>query len=113
MKSWQKPFIYAGSVWQPVSFDNGWLVVKAKKLDEPEEGNSPAPIVKKARRAEADRNEWLWDQYANSEKTCEAIMREAKTKGWTINSNSHLLQCVDNHCADNEIPITRRNPTTT
>jgi hypothetical protein len=71
---------------------------------------APAPVTK-VPSPNAERNAWVYNQYVNHpKKTLDAIMREAKTKGWTINSDPHLLQCVDNHCDANGFTKTRRNP---
>jgi hypothetical protein len=91
----------------PVPMD----VAKQLGLIDTPAGAESTPNVEKVRRATAERNEWLYDQYRNHpEKTSEAIRREAKSKGWGVHSDAHLLKCIDAHCNDHNLPITRRNP---
>ncbi len=57
----------------------------------------------------ADRNAWLYDQYKNTGKKMAAIKKEAKDHTWTVDSDSHFYQCIDNHATDNGLQIYRRN----
>jgi hypothetical protein len=63
-------------------------------------------------RANAERNEWLFDQYCNHpEKTIAAIRREAKQKGWHLGSDMTLRAAIKSHCKASGIdPPTRKTP---
>jgi hypothetical protein len=103
-------FIHAlGSTIQVTVFKSGEISTKNLGLSKQA---SPDPI--RIPSPDAVRNEWLYDQYVNHrKKTNEVIRREARTKGWIIDSDSQFLQCIDRHCIDNNIGKTRRKPQTT
>ena len=96
-----------GSTIQVTVFKCGDVAAKNLGLTK----NSPEPIRIKG--PNAVRNEWLYDQYvSHPEKTNESIRREARLHGWSIETDSHFLQCIDRHCTDNGIDKTRRKPKT-
>jgi hypothetical protein len=98
---------YRGSALEPVAFDGGLITFRATKLD-----GSAAPVVRAPGRDD-ERNAWVHEQYTkHPEKTAAAIMQEAETKGWHIDSHQHLLKCADAHCKLHGIDTTRRRPAT-
>ena len=65
-------------------------------------------------RPNAERNQWLYDQYVNCpQKTLTAIRREAKKKGWLLGSDAALRNGVMRHCRTLNIDMPKRKETRT